>query len=368
MKVLALPRYDPAGASSRYRLYQFLPRLRAAGLEVDDAPLVDHRYIDQLYRGRRASPTGLARAALARIGRVLAARAYDLVWIEKELLPFVPGWLEWLLQRSGVPVVVDYDDATFHRYDQHPSAAVRALLGRKIGRVMASASLVTAGNSYLAEHARAAGARTVEVLPTVIDLERYPRAAPATRDPLVVGWIGSPSTQKYLRHVAPALARFCRERGARVHAIGADKGFTLEGVPLEVVPWTEAGELEALRALDIGIMPLHDSPWERGKCGFKLIQYMACSLPVIASGVGANRDIVTHGETGFLAESEAEWLTALTALADSAETRRRMGGAGRARVESSYSVQAIAPRLIDLLLATARRAHRAAGGEEAERV
>ncbi len=367
MRVLALPRYDQAGASSRYRLYQFLPRLRAAGLEIDEAPLVDHRYIEQLYGGGRASRALLARAALDRVGRVIAARAYDLLWVEKELLPFVPGWLEWLLRRADVPFVVDYDDATFHRYDEHPSAAVRTVLGRKIARVMAAATLVTAGNSYLAEHARAAGARAIEILPTVIDLDRYPRGQPAEHDPLIVGWIGSPSTLKYLRLVAPALARFCSERGARVHAIGAESGFALEGVPVEVVPWTEAGELEALRALDIGIMPLPDSPWERGKCGFKLIQYMACSLPVIASGVGANRDIVIHGESGFLAASETEWLAALNTLADSAEARRRMGAAGRSRVERYYSVQVIAPRLIDLLTTAATRT-RGGRREEVQRV
>ena len=351
MKVLCLTRYDAAGSSSRYRMYQFLPSLRDAGVQVDEAPLLDASYIEALYGGRRRSALQLLRAALRRIRQVASARSYDLIWIEKELLPFVPGVVErlLLLRAAGTPVVVDYDDATFHRYDRHSSPLVRALLGRKVDRIMAAADLVIAGNAYLAAHARAAGAPAVEILPTVIDVDRYPSAPLPAHAGLTVGWIGSPTTQAHLEHVAPALASFCAERGARVHLIGATKGFTLRGVPVEAVPWSSDGEVAALRQLDIGIMPLPDSPWERGKCGFKLIQYMACGLPVIASPVGANLEIVADGETGFLARSDEEWLASLRALGDSADLRARMGAAGRARLEARYTLQVVAPRLTGLL-------------------
>lgn len=349
MKVLCLTRYDAAGSSSRYRMYQYLPRLREAGFQVDEAPLLDARYIEALYDGRRRGTLQLARAALRRIAQVSRARSYDLIWIEKELLPFVPGVLERLLRATGAPIVVDYDDATFHRYDRHRSPLVRAILGRKIDRIMACADLVIAGNAYLAARAREAGALAVEILPTVIDVDRYPAAPLPEHTGLTVGWIGSPTTQAHLAHVGPALAAFCAERGARVRVIGATKGFALPGVPIEAVPWSSSGEVAALRQLDIGIMPLPDSPWERGKCGFKLIQYMGCSLPVIASPVGANKEIVESGETGFLASTHEEWLTSLRALGSSADLRARMGSAGRARLEARYTLQAVAPRLIELL-------------------
>lgn len=362
VKVLALTRYDRAGASSRYRVYQYLPSLRANGIEIVEAPLVDSGYIDRLYRGARKNGLNLAWAALRRAAYVLQARRYDLVWMEKELLPYVPDVLEQLLRASGVPVVVDYDDAIFHRYDQSRSAVVRAIFGRKIDRIMRAATLVIAGNEYLAERARAAGAPAVEVLPTVIDLERYPLQHPSGRSTLTVGWIGSPSTQGYLRTIAPALAAFCRESGARVHAIGVQPTFMLEGVPFQPIRWTEEGEVAALHALDIGVMPLPDSPWERGKCGFKLIQYMGCGLPVIASPVGVNRDIVIEGETGRLASDHDEWLAALLELGASSELRRRMGAAGRARVEARYSLQAVARRLAELLrLAASKRVSRRTG-------
>ncbi len=349
MKVLSLTRYDTAGPSSRYRVYQFLPRLRAAGFEIDEAPLLDGRYIRDLYDGGRGNPVQLAHAALRRIGHVARARGYDLVWMEKELLPFFPGLIEQLLRLSHAPVVVDYDDAIFHRYDHHRSLLVRAVLGRKIDRIMAGARLVIAGNAYLAERARAAGAPAVEILPTVIDLDRYPAPRLVEHTPFTVGWIGSPSTQVYLHHIAPALAQFCEERRARFHAIGVERSFTVPGVPLEAVPWSEQGELAALQALDVGVMPLPDSPWERGKCGFKLVQYMGCGLPVIASPVGVNREIVIEGETGMFASSPDEWLTALRTLTASRDLREHMGAAGRARAEAHYSLQVVAPRLMDLL-------------------
>ena len=361
MDLLCLTRYDRAGASSRYRTYQYLPHLRDAGFNVEEAPLLGHGYVDNLYRGSRQSAIRLLRSALERAWKLRRARKYDIVWIEKELFPWVPDVFEQLLRRFGARMVIDYDDAIFHRYDQHRSALVRRVLGRKIDRVMAAATLVIAGNAYLAERARAAGAAAVEILPTVIDLERYPVHRQRSSGPLTIGWIGSPSTQRYLLEISGALAAFCAESHARVVAIGPRPDFSVPGVPLEVVPWSEDGEVRAIQQFDIGLMPLPDSPFERGKCGFKLVQYMGCGLPVIASPVGVNREIVKEGATGFLAATEEQWLAALRGLGASEELRRRMGLAGRTEVEGRFSLKVVAPRLVDLLMAVARpRAQRAA--------
>lgn len=350
MRLLCLTRYDVAGASSRYRTYQYLPLLRAAGIEVDEAPLLDHRYIARLYGRTRQDPIQLFRASLRRAALLLRARSYDLLWLEKELFPFAPAVVERLLRIAGVPVVVDYDDALFHRYDRHRSAVVRLALGRKIDSVMRSASMVVAGNNYLADRAQRAGASRVEVLPTVIDLDKYPtRTGKRGNHPLTVGWIGSPSTQRYLHAIARPLALFCAQRGARAVAIGAHPDFKLPGVKLEVVPWTPSSEIPSLHQLDVGLMPLPDEPFERGKCGFKLVQYMGCGLPVIASPVGINNEIVSVGETGFLANSDDDWLQALQTLDTSGRLRERMGRNGRARAELRYSLQSAAPRLLNIL-------------------
>jgi glycosyltransferase involved in cell wall biosynthesis len=353
MKVRAYTRYARMGASSRVRLYQYLPSLRSLGIEVDVRPLLDDSYLRARYIGEMPWQR-VAGAYLSR-SRDLIARpdAIDAIWIEKELWPWAPAWLERLVSR-GTPMVLDLDDAIFHNYDRHPSALVRRLYSDKIDQVMRSAALVTAGNEYLAERATAAGARRVEILPTVIDLDRYGSAKRPVQNgpgPFRICWIGSPATIGYLQSLSQALAFLAREMPICLRLIGAT--LELPGVPIETVAWAESTEVQAIAECDVGLMPLPDSPWERGKCGYKLIQYSACGLPVVASPVGANVRIVQPGVSGFLATNSIEWANALRALAGDAAMRQRMGDAGRARVAKEFSLQAAAPRLAHWLSAVA---------------
>ena len=256
---------------------------------------------------------------------------------------------------------MDYDDAVFHRYDSHAWPLVRRLLGKKIEGVMRRAELVTVGNDYLAESARVAGSRRVEWLPTVIDLQRYPARVSGQRREkgvVTVGWIGSPSTADYLRLVSAAFAPMQAAGLIRCVAIGA-RPDQLAGTPFTAVEWREEDEVAQLQKLDIGIMPLPDEKWERGKCGYKLIQYMACGLPVVASPVGVNTDIVDPGMNGLLASSPEQWAEAIRILVMDADLRRDMGDEGRRRVEEIYCVQAQTDRLMDMLYSVAN-------GERAE--
>jgi glycosyltransferase involved in cell wall biosynthesis len=348
MRVLLLSRYDRHGASSRLRHEQFLPYLAAAGIKVRTAPFLPDDYLEALYAGRSRPFFTLIGRYLQRAGLRAAAARADLIWVEKEVFPWLPLCADRLLLPVGIPTVLDYDDAWFLRYRLHRFAPVRALLGDKLDRLMASARLVTVGNRRLAEHARAAGAAWVETLPTVLDVDRYPVVAPAPADggPPVVGWIGTPATAGYLQGVAAQLNRLSTAGRIRVRVVGAA---SVPGLNAECVPWSEATEARSVAAFDIGIMPLPDNDWERGKCAYKLIQCMACGKPVVASPVGANCDVVTAGETGFLPVAPAEWETALGILADDFNLRRRFGLAGRAVVEARYSLQGTAPRLIELL-------------------
>lgn len=349
MRLLMLPRYGPLAASSRLRLYQYLPALQAAGVEVDVAPLLDDGYVRDLYADRRDAGA-VARGYWRRL-RAVRGRGYDAVWLEKEAWPWLPDGFEHALMAGGPALAVDYDDAVFHRYDRHRSALVRRLLGRKLDRLMRRADLVTAGNDYLAARARDAGCRRVEWLPTVVDLARYPPPSPGhAGEPVVVGWMGSPSTAHYLHAVSAALAPLQAEGLIRCVAVGA-RAEQVAGTPFEARAWREDAEVEALRGFDIGIMPLPDGPWERGKCGYKLIQYMACGVPVVASPVGANVAIVASGEHGEFAETPAQWAQAVRALAADPALRARLGAAGRRRVEAVYSLQAQAPRAVAMLQA-----------------
>lgn len=348
MRVLLLTRYGRLGASSRLRAYQYLPYLRSKGFEITQMPLLGDYYQGDLYAGHSRRWARIAWAYLERLLVLARSRAFDLLWIEYELFPWFPATAERLLARARIPFLVDYDDPVYHRYDLHPSRFVRLLLGNKIDAVMRRASVVTVGNDYLSERARGAGARRVEYLPTVVDLERYQTNPPPDGRTFTIGWVGSPSTAKYLAPLAPVLASFCRTRGARLVVVGP-REVSLDQVPVELKPWSEATEVEDILGFDVGIMPLPDNPWERGKCGYKLIQYMACARPVIASPIGANRQIVEHGINGFLATTEEDWRSTLDILYDAPELRARLGRAGRQKVETSYCTRVTAPRLATLL-------------------
>lgn len=346
MRILLLSRYGELGASSRVRYLQYLPYFRAQGVDVSVVPLFSDAYLRSLYDGGSRWQEVFA-GYLRRVGVLLRARRFDVVIIEKELFPFMPALAERLLRAFDVPYAVDYDDALFHRYDLHSSKLVRWVLGRKIDAVMRHASVVVAGNDYLAKRARQAGARRVELIPTVVDTQRYqPSQAPPNETP-VIGWIGTPKTSRYLEPLLPVFEALQAQMPVRVVAVGA-RAETFAGTPVETVPWSEETEVQFIQQFHIGIMPLADSPWERGKCGYKLIQYMACGVPVVASPVGVNNVIVKPGENGLLA-NDGEWELQLTALLKSTAMRRSFGEQGRHDVEAWYSLQVQAPRLLQVI-------------------
>lgn len=349
MKILLLSRYGRLGASSRVRSLQYLPFFSSKGWEVNVSSLFGDRYLQALY-SNQSRGWQVVIGYLTRLQALVRAKKYDLIWVEKEAFPFMPVLAEHLLFKTGVPYVVDYDDALFHRYDKHHSWIVRLFLGNKIDAVMKNAALVIAGNEYLSERARIAGAQRVEIIPTVVDLKRY-KAISSVRnrsDSLVVGWIGSPATSSYLLSISSIFNSLRKKYNVQFVAVGASKD-TLKGLPVDVETWTEDSEVQLIQKFDIGIMPLDDSPWERGKCGYKLIQYMACGLPVVASPVGVNKKIVDHEVNGFLAHNLNEWEQMLGDLLNDQNLRQRMGEKGRSSVESWYSMHIQAPRLEKLM-------------------
>ena len=350
-RVLVLTRYGRLGASSRQRFFLYLDELEAAGISADVCPFLGDDYVRAVHSGRAISIFAIIRSYAARLMVLLQTRRYDSLWIEKEALPWIPAWVELTLSKMiGTRIVVDYDDAIFHAYDQHRSRFVRWLLGCKIARIMSNADLVIVGNAYLGRHAKAAGARTIAEIPTVVDLRHYPerRAVPAGHDGrFTLGWVGSSLTSSYLEMLRPALAELMARLPFRIILVGAAPT-ALAGFPVERVAWSPETEAAELARFNVGLMPLPDMPWERGKCGYKLIQYMASSLPVVASPVGANREIVVPGETGFLAATDADWISSLFRLSEDPELRRRMGAAGRRRASEHYSSQATASRIIDV--------------------
>ncbi|HEX8216334.1 MAG TPA: glycosyltransferase family 4 protein [Allosphingosinicella sp.] len=347
MRILALTKYAGRAASTRQRFAQYVPFLGANGFEVEIAPLFPDSHLEALSAGRRGH-LNAPFAYLKRLAALLRRSDYDLLWIHCELFPYLPGWAERLAGWPGKPIVYDYDDAIFHMYDSSSNPAVRRLLGRKLEPLLSSAAAAICGNRYLEEYAERFCPRTI-VIPTVVDTDVYvpARSSPAPPAKPLVGWVGSASTWWNVEPLVPEIVAALAPFGGRFRAVGAGAA-AIAQPGLELADWTQASEVGEFQRLDIGIMPLLDLPFQNGKCGYKLIQYMACGVPVIASPVGVNREIVSHGENGFLASTSEEWAEALRRLLSDPELRRRMGEAGRRRVEERYSLRVHQPRLLEL--------------------
>lgn len=340
IRVQGFALYGPLAASTRYRLEQYAPGLRSHGIDLRMAYLLDDQYLRRTFRGQKASMLGLLRSGISRLSELAMLHRSDAAIVHCELLPLIPGWLDRaLLQR---PYLYDFDDAFYLRYQKGKMGAFKPLLGNKFDQVIKGAAAVTAGNDDLARYARQLNPMT-EVLPTVVDINRYIPDRTNKAATFTVGWIGSPSTAPYLQEIVTPLARLADEGPIRLIVIGGTPP-EIAGVDVLALPWNENTEVELINSFDVGVMPLPDDEWSRGKCAFKLIQYMACAVPVVASAVGANKAVVSS-ECGHLAKTEDEWVTALRALRDSSSTRHQMGEAGRQRVAKHYSLQIALPKM-----------------------
>ena len=320
------------------RTFQFMTQWQKAGFQIEVSAFFNERYLNSVYSHRKPEVWNVLGCYFRRFKVLLSAGKYDLIWMEKEAFPFLPSYAEWILNKVGKGYVVDYDDAVFHNYDQHSHWLVRTWMGDKIDWVMRHAKLVWVGNPYLKSRAELAGARQIRLLPTVIDPSRYPQKVYYEKEKVTIGWIGSPSTLKYVKLILPALEELNREFDIELILVNGKKGVAFSGEQV-LIPWSEETEVASIHQMDIGMMPLPDDSWERGKCAYKLIQYMACGLPVVASPVGMNPEVVQHGENGFLAASEAEWVEYLGRLISDASLRKAMGERGRRLVMERYTLE-----------------------------
>ena len=351
MRILALVHgpYDTT-PSQRYRIEQWEPLLRERGVEITYAPFEDEELHSIVYQtGRIGKKAELVTRSLARRFSVIGkARDYDLVYVLREAALLGPAIFERLLHQQRVPFVFDFDDAVFMSYRSPANGYLSYLkFASKTKTICRLASHVMAGNSYLAEYAKAVNDK-VTVVPTTVDTEKYHVLPPkAAHGPLVIGWTGSHSTVQHLDTLREALKKLGEIEKFRLRVIGTSN-YELPPLEVEVLPWRAATELEDLGSIDIGVMPLPDDKWSKGKCGLKALQFMALGVPAVCSPVGVNADIIQDNVNGFLASSEGEWVDKLSRLLRSRELRRRLGDAGRATVEQKYSAAVQAPRVYEI--------------------
>lgn len=349
-KVLGLALYGPLAASTRYRLGQFVPGLAEHGIDLQIRHLLGDVYLRRTFGGGSKPWLAMLQAGVRRLGDLRKQRGFDALMLHCELFPLMPAWMEQLLMRQ--PYIYDFDDAFYLKYRTGRLGGLQGVLGGKFDSVMQGAVAITAGNQVLKDYALQRNPRTT-LLPTVVDTARYlPERRERGRE-LIVGWIGSPSTASYLSELVAPLTTLGKEGPVRLVVIGG-RAPAIAGVTVDERGWSEASEVSLINGFDIGVMPLTDDAWARGKCAFKLIQYMACGVPVIASPVGANVDVV-GADCGLLAATEGQWLEALRTLRDMPDRAAEMGAAGRERVERHYSLHRNLPVLAEVIRTTARQ-------------
>lgn len=326
--------HKPNAPSFRHRLRPVLPELEARGFRASVEVM----------------PSGpVMLRVLARRRRLSSAAA--VVLAKTKLHPPEVR----LLRRSCRAIVYDFDDAVYtvrprrvgHRPPQSP------LRRWRFATLCRAADLVLACNEILAARARSYAAR-VEVVPTPVDVARYPKDEPRGSPGRTLVWIGMPENLRYLELVRPALVRLAAEfRDLTMRLVSSDTP-SWPDLPVELVPWSEEGEIEALRSADIGIMPLFDDDWSNGKCAFKIIQYMAAGLPCVASRTAMNCEVVSHGRNGFLASTTSEWEDRLRTLLVADDRGRSLGRAGRQLVEQRFDRRLVAPHTAELIASVAR--------------
>ncbi len=357
MRVLALvPSVYDTSPGQRYRIEQWQAGLKRSGVEITFAPFEDEQLNTVLHARNRwlRKGFGISQAFFRRLSTIGQSTSYDLVYLFREASLLGPSIFERLIQIRHVPLVFDFDDAVFLPY-RSPSNGWLSLLKApgKTGTICRLASQVMVGNNYLAEYARRFN-RNVTVIPTTIDTETYRLQPVRDATSPVIGWTGSYSTVQHLDLLRLTLLELARRERFRLKVIGPSD-YKLNGVEVEVVPWSSNTEVQDLAAVDIGIMPLPDNPWSRGKCGCKALQYMGLGIPAVCSPVGMNIDLIRDGENGFLANDAEEWIAKLALLLRSAELRRKMGLAGRQTVEEGFSAASQVPRVHEVFRSAIER-------------
>lgn len=344
IKVQGFALYGPLAASNRYRLGQYIQGLAAYGIDLRVSALLGDDYLRCRFDGGSVPLVSMVKAGASRFAELLFNGDYDVSIVYSELFPLLPGWLECHLLRK--PYLYDFDDAFYLKYRSGRLGLARPILGDKFDAILRGARAVTAGNATLRGYAESFNANT-HFLPTVVDTGRYRPDVADANEVFTVGWIGSPSTAPYLHELIEPLSALGTEASVKLIVVGG-KAPVVPNVSVEEVEWREETEVELINRFDVGVMPLPDSDWARGKCAFKLIQYMACGVPVIASPVGANNDVV-NPECGLLAATTEQWLVALRRLRDRPELRAAMGRAGRQWVVEHYSLQRNLPVLAKII-------------------
>jgi glycosyltransferase involved in cell wall biosynthesis len=355
MKIMFIDPYPTEGASSRYRVEQYVPYLSENGFRCSVRPFISPRFYRILYkRGFYLKKAAFfIESCIRRFFDLFTALSSDLVFIHLEAFPFGPPIFETILSLAGKKMIYDFDDAIFMRSASNANSFMRYFkCPSKVNTILRISDYVITSNNYLCGYAKRYNDR-VEVINTSVDTDKFIPSEKQTGDTArlpTIGWIGSYTTSPYLEMLRDVFARLSEKYRFRIKLVGAQcVGFDVTGVEVESTAWRLKDEIEQFRSLDIGVYPLPENDWTLGKAGFKAIQYMSVAVPCVASRVGTNNDIIEDGVDGFLVKTADEWVDRLSRLMESPELRKRMGDAGRKKIENACSLKVNAPRVLTII-------------------
>ena len=356
VNVLGLALYGSNAASTRIRLSQYIPGFSSKNIHMDINSLLDNHYLENLYSKKKIPFITVTLSYFKRILILIFKRKYQIYIVHCELFPFFPYFLEKFL--LGKNYIYDFDDAFYLKYLSGKYSFLKIFLGKKFEKIITNASYVSAGSKALYEYASQFN-KNVILLPSVVDTNNFSPTRNweekrySHRNPLVLGWIGSPSTEKYLNILIKPLSNLGKKIPIKFLVVGGSCP-DIPNVHIEELAWDEGSEVKHINLMDIGLMPLQDDEWSRGKCGFKLVQYLSCKIPVIASNVGANNEIVDR-RCGFLVSNEDGWVRFINKLYNDSRLIRSMGSFGRNRILEHYSLKANLPKFISIILSANER-------------
>ena len=352
MRVLFLIPHSLEGASSRYRVLQYIPHFEANGIECTVSSFLSKKFYLIAYQRGHWLKKGayFFVSSLRRLRDLLRSGRYDLVFIHLEAFPIGPPVIEWLLATCKVPIVFDLDDALFLPRATTVNPVVEFFrMPKKIETILKLSRHVITCNNHLKEYVQRFNSK-VSMIPTCVDADHFTlRKQNTNRDKLLVGWIGSHSTAPYLEPLKPVLARLAERYSFTFKIVGSMTPFHVPGVEVIQERWSMEKEVAHFQELDIGVYPLPDEPWVLGKTGFKTVQYMSVGVPCVVSNVGRNREIVRDGVNGFLATSPEEWVTKMGRLFEQPSLRKQLGLEGRKTVENVYSTRVHVSKYVEIL-------------------
>lgn len=336
----------------RFRCEHFIPFLKENNYEITYANLLSEWDDKHFYKkGNYLLKLFIVvKTFLKRSSQIRKVRNYDAVFIYREAFMLWTIRFEKKIKKKGIPIIYDFDDAIWLNDVSEANKELRWLKRpEKTNDICKLASLVITGNKYLADHALQFN-QNVVVIPTTIDTDYHiSSGVKNSEDIITIGWTGSSTTVKHFRLLLPVLTKLKEKYGNKLKIrLISDIGLEESPFEIENIQWTAHDEIERLEEIDIGIMPLPNDDWSKGKCGFKGLQYMSMRKPSVMSPVGVNIEIIEHGKNGFLAETDEEWEKILTKLIEDKPLREKIGQACRLTIEQKYSIEANKQKYLEL--------------------